>query len=133
MRTVTRTGLRVVIAGIACLGVGACASDDDVSPASPPSLESVTGYCHATGRENAPALYRCYSAVIRDEPLYKSEDRDLYAVLAATADLLAERLERRQITNAEAQLLWETAKSNARSESIRRTQSVSPPPPTPGP
>jgi hypothetical protein len=133
MRAIAQTGLRATIAGIACLGVGACASDDDTSPASPPPLESVTGYCHATARENAPALYRCYGAVIRDEPLYRSEDRDLYAVLAATADLLAERLERRQITNAEAQLLWETAKSSARSESIRRIQPVSQPPPPPGP
>src|SRR5262245_13937533 len=88
MRAIAQTGLRATIAGIACLGVGACASDDDVSPASPPPLESVTGYCHATARENAPALYRCYGAVIRNEPLYKSDDRDLYAVLAATSDLL---------------------------------------------
>ncbi len=125
--------LRLAMAGIAFVAVAACGADDDVPPPSPPSLETVTGSCRAAGPQNAPALYRCYGRSIRDEPPRGDEDRDLYAVLAATADVLAERLERRQITGTEARLLWETAKSNARSELIRRAQPPQTQPPPPGP
>ena len=125
--------LRAAIAGIACAGASACGADDEIPPPSAPPLGAVTGYCRATERENSPAMYRCYGRSIREEPLYNNENGDLYAVLAAKADLLAERLERRQVTIAEARLLWETAKSDAQSESIRRTPPLPPPSPPPGP
>ena len=124
---------RLAMAGMAFVAVVACGADDDVPPPSPPLRETVADSCRTAGPENAPALYRCYGRSIRDEPPRGDEDRDLYAVLAATADVLAERLERRQITGVEARLLWETAKSNARSESIRRAQPPQTQPPPPGP
>ena len=128
-----RARLRLAIIGFACVVAGACSSDDDPLPPSPPSLEMVTGRCRTVEPENSPAMYRCYGRVIRQEPLYNNEDRDLYAVLAAKADLLAERLQRRQITAVEARYLWETAKSDVRSETIRRAQPPQSPPQTPGP
>jgi hypothetical protein len=128
-----RTGLRSAIAVGAFALVAACGADDDLTPRAPPELASVVGNCRAIEREDSPAMYRCYGRSIREEPLYDNADRDLYAVLAAKADVIAERIERRQITAVEARLLWETAKSEARSESMRRAPRTPPPDQPPGP
>ena len=124
-------GRRMAAAAIAAIGVVACSTYDDDPPSMPPSLDSIAGHCRTAARENSPAMYRCYGRSIRAEPLYDNDNRDLYAVLAAKADVIAEQLERRQISVAEARLQWETAKSDARSEAIRRAPP--PPPAPPGP
>jgi hypothetical protein len=113
--------------------VAACGIEADVPPSAPPPLESIVGTCGAAQRDITPAVYRCIARTIREEPLYRNEDRDLYDVLAARADQLAEGIERRRMTVVEARLQWETAKSAARTEVIRRALPATPPEQPPGP
>ena len=110
----------------------ACGVEESVPPSAPPPIEAAIAACRAE-REITPVMYRCIARFIRAEPLYRNEDRDLYDVLAARADQLAEGIERRRLTTVEARLQWETAKSAARTEALRRAPSVPPPEQPPGP
>lgn len=107
---------QVILIGLSVVALGGCVSSQEREAKA--AVQASTNACEAQTFKTAVAKIRCYNAALEPRMAAAGRDGDLIRVGLAKGMVLAERLDRRQINQAEFNL--EMAQTIASIESVRQ-------------